>query len=451
MSEASRVRSRIARMTNPWFSIVGTISCGQKVRYCDKCKWPVPVPKEQCPKCLCKKLGRETISALNYFRFAGFPADIFKELRAKYNMNRPGEEETGPVSIPFTFPGHPSNFVRIGRNLYQGKSLHCENSWVCNRDDFKFSDTGFASRRMEDGITYEPIPCVPEDCPYVIGGNDPYLHGKKVNKGQCGEHVTAYLLLYEIAGLELVRFKSGGIKSIESFLTEIRKILALTGQTWKMTRLELRIRMVSTKYYSEKYKRFMSTTVPQVYIHFPFSVEQLAQSTLALSGDVTMKQLPEKIPGTNFDELVDGPRQEQKATETKVVAKQSLSELKGRSGPPAVQSEPIVNDETSDRLRDLILQVAGGMNMDYKVLIKVIRGQFAFEKGQKLTAIPFDKALRIIRAMERRLAGLEYDVAGSSSLDEYERQEYEYALEHPDDMWSPDVIKRYNKKYPGKE
>jgi hypothetical protein len=430
-------------MENPQHSRLGTISIGAKVKYCrnGNCKYPVPANLTKCPKCNGTNLGRETPSKLNYFRFYGFPEDIEQKLYKKY-----GER---PTSIPFTFPGHPQNYIQIGRECYQGKSLHCKNTWEYDQASGLWADSGRADRRMKDGLSRQNIPCVPDECPYVIGGKDPYLDGREIKARQCGEHVTAYVWLYDSPGLELVRVKSGGIKTITNFTNEIRKLLGLMSGRWQPMRLELRIRFEHTKYPDPNSGQLRNTEVPVIYIHFPQSIGELIekQSRGQLAAGEIFVTLPSTQPALpsghqdNYDDLVDGSRAlpAPEAAETR-----SLSTLKGRDKIAPVQAEPLIDDNTYEIFKGKFREAAHGDRNYAEKLKTIVRRMFAIEKGRRFDKLELVKAQRIIAFLDRVIHNNEYQVPP----DNYELQEYKWAIKHPDEMFADEVIETFEKNWP---
>lgn len=435
MSEADRVLARKRRIEDPPQDRLGTISVGLKVRYCNKqgCRQPVPIALKACPKCKGTDLGRETTSAINYFRFRGFPEDVAEKILLMYSDR--------PTSIPFTYPGHPSQFIRIGYECFQGKFHHCSNDWAYNQQTGLWEDQGRANRRMKDGLTWENIPCEPEKCPYMIGGKDPYLDGKLINKGQCGEHVTTHIWLYDIPSLQLVRVKSGGTGTIGNFITETRKILGLMGGRWQPVKLELRVKMIPRKYPDPKSGQLRSTEVPLIYIHFPKAVTALGP------GDIV--GLPSKTPAlppghevNNYDELIDGTRSLPAPTVTEVPAT-SLTELRGPDKMPPPQAEPLITEQTFTDYKEALEAIPKNQQTKTREIIRVM---FAIEKGRKFKYLEEKKALRIIEFLKRIATNDDYRVPP----EQYELQEYIWTLDHPDGILADDIIERFEIKHPDK-
>jgi hypothetical protein len=341
-----------------------------KVRYCTaKCgAGAVPIGEEdkqgRCPKCH-GALGSEVPAKLNFFRFYGFATDEEEMLKKTYGPR--------PFAIPFTFPGHPALFITVGRECYQGKFLHCCNHWEWDSQRAVWADGGKASRRVEDTMQRREMDCHPDKCPFVIGTED-----KAIKPGQCGEVVVSNLWLYELDGWDLVRFKSGGINTINNFQDAVRKLLVLTqGLGSKSLKLELRIRSKATKYPTPT--GFKSTTINEVYIHWPNNPAQLAKALTA--GDLKETDvyvvlpdlskrlaLPEKgaEPENTFDELIDGPRQMERHADPPEPLK--ISDLPGRTDPVPVQAEEGVGDSQLELINDIMNEyITGDNRKDRKV------------------------------------------------------------------------------------
>jgi hypothetical protein len=432
-NEAERTRARKKRLEDPQQTRLGTISAGHKVRYCrnSACRKPVPASETECPFCHGKDLGSETVASINYFRFVGFPEDIAVELKRKY-----GEK---PTAIPFTFPGHPRNYIRIGYECYQGKSLHCRNDWFYNEKTGLWEDQNFADRRMKDGLTWKEIPCESDKCPYIIGGPDPYLDGKPIKPRQCGEHATMHIWLYDMPSLQLVRVKSGGTGTIENFITETKKIVALMGGRWQPVKLELRIKTVHRKYPGAD-GQLKSTDVPLIYIHFPKAITALGP------GDVVSLPSQRAIPAhaeDNYDDLIDGARALPEPKEEK--PQQRLTELKGNETLPPRQGEVMIDAGTLERIEKEISAVP----VESTKTLKLIRRVFAFAKGQRFNTISQEKGERILKYLGKIKTNLQFEGPGDP-LEDFEKTSYEFALAHPEDEWSEMVISGYKRNHPEK-
>jgi len=399
---SGRVLAREERMKNPRMSRLGIISIGQKVRWCPQCRKPIPVDdipegQDSCPKCGAG-LRRESPGKLNYFRFRSFPPDIMDAIRKQL-----GEK---PIKVPFTWPIHPKNFITIGRECYQGSHLHCHNHWRFDEGSLKWVNDGSAERRVGKSMERRTIQCDPKNCPYVIGGDG-------IKPGQCGEVLIAYIWLYDVPGFELVRFKSGGINSINAFQDAVKKLVGLQGREWRPLKLELRIRSKAAKYMDQKTGDFRQTDIYEVYVHFPESVGALLEKQksgtlkpgdiyIELPGGQGMKALnpPPASEGT-YDALIDGPRESQPDTPPERESL-PLSDLSGRETALPVQADEPASEDKIAEIKSLIAQLTESES-EQKAIIKQLRTVFAIGKGKRFDSISLQKADKIIKHLQKRI------------------------------------------------
>jgi hypothetical protein len=415
--EVDRVRARRDRLEHPRASNIGCISIGTKVRYCTNkptCGKSTPVEdipanSNKCPKCG-GILGAETVGKLNYFRFRDFAPDIQKLLLAKYGRQ--------PLAVPFTFPTSPSDCITIGRECYQGSFLHCFNHWGVQ--DGKWVDPHRASRKIGKTMKRVDIKCEPDSCPFAIGGIDPDTKAT-IKPRQCGEVISAMVWLYEMPGLGLVRFKSGGINTINNFQEGVRMFLHLLQGKWLPLKLELRLRSKRSKYQGSD-GNFRDTVIQEVYIHFPEAMAELIDRAdkgklkpgdlyVMLPGTSTTPMLPAKASEPVFDELVDGPRSgvlEQRPESL------PITDLKGLDEPPPPQATEGLTTETQNRINGLIKEIAGTNKYDRTKLAKRLRQTFAVESW---TVASEEVGLKMVRFLQARKAQWLEQIAGGSDID----------------------------------
>jgi hypothetical protein len=401
---------------------------GTKVRYCKGKPSCGPIPIEEigkenrCPKCRAE-LSAEAPGKLNYFRFTGFAPDQEATLKKLYGPK--------PLAIPFTFPGHPANYITVGRECYQGKFLHCCNYWAWGSGEGgKWTDCGKASRRVEDTMRRIEIDCRPERCPFAIGTED-----KSIKPGQCGEVIIANLWLYELDGWDLVRFKSGGINTINNFQDAVRKMLVLMSSLGDLRslKLELRIRSKSTKYPTES-GGMKSTTINEAYVHWPNNPADLAKALTAgtlteTDVYVALPSLGKQIalpakgsmsePESTFDELVDGPRQTRSADP---VIPLRIGDLPGREEPIPVQADPPITEDQQQQIRELVFEYVKGGEGQYREEISRAKRSIGY-KG-RTSAMNYKQADGVITWLKRR----KQQVTESAAISEAEREREEKAL-----------------------
>lgn len=407
--KVDQIKAREHRMANPWQPRFGTISAGHTVRYCKGCKKPIPVKKlkkdqNNCPTCG-GALGKAVPQALNYFRFRDFPSDITKLI-----VDTLGSK---PTVVPFTFPMHPTECIFVGRQCYQGSHLHCQNEWKWHPEKMKWVNGGRAVRRKSGGGSQRvEIDCVPSACPYCIGGQDP-ASGKPIRPGQCGESVSAMILLPDFPGLELVRYHSGGINTINNFQDAVKKLLGLLHGRWRALRLELRIRAKAVKY-PDADGNLRPTTIWEIYIHFPHSINELIEK--AKRGELTDGDLFVELPALSpdramieekhqqFDELIDGartlPEPERRARpEPEPI---NLADAAGQSELLPEQAEPLITEEQQANMKRLIADLAT-TEAGRRALVQDARKSCNVPKGTRMNKITASKADAVLKYLQRRV------------------------------------------------
>ena len=407
MTIQNRIKSREAKLSGGQFkATVGTISMGMKVKRCQACKTDNPPHVTACTKCGKTNFGHEFPSKLNYFRFSGFSQENSEELRKRY-----GDK---PTRIPVTIPGNPDEYIKIGREAWQGTPgngyPHCINHWRYAAGAWE--DSGFASRSMPD-YSRRDIQCDPYTCPFSVGGPDQYQNGKMIKERTCSEKITAWFYMYDFPSLGLVLFKSGGIKTINAFQEFIPKILALGGGHWSVVPMVLEIKYVKGKYMADD-NSLRGTEFPIVTLDVDIRSESGQRLSLMEASDMVRRnELPAhrlilSLPDISrralpmptepvYDELVDGDH-EMPIPETK-----TLTELSGKERLTQAPADPLVSKATIDEFMEIAKKVPPGS----MTLSKALSKEFGIKinsKGKISLNIQTEKTVRaFIESCDRRI------------------------------------------------
>jgi len=359
-------------MHNPYPMRTGTIRVGHKVHKCGQCKTIQSIENLKCEKCGQSNWGAEFPQALNYFTFGNIDERLKGKITELYGPK--------PTRLDCTFLLHPRECLTIGLECYQGRNLFCRNHWAWDARTFLWSDSGHATRRSRETLGESEIKCDPMTCPYRIGSD--------TIKSACRERIIMELYLYKLPDLNLFRFVSGGIRTLQSIITKVQAFMGLTGGQWPgLLRLELKVRLTEGYQPADESNTFKKTTFPEVYLEIPESIPKLTAGNAFITLPASAKHIaiPDHAEGT-YDELVDGNNEKPEAEPI------DISNLDNHTEPIPPQGEPTICPETERRIRELAK--AYGQN-EYGMKKILGKGLKTFG-GKSLKTLPESTALKIL-------------------------------------------------------
>jgi len=369
-----RVAARTARLEKPREPRLGKIKLGFQVHKCRGCNKTHKLSIETCPDCGGSNWSHGYPQKTNHYVFYDDGG-----IGAKVHGNT-------PTVLPFTFKSTPVECVMVRRECYQGGKLYCCCPLTANPATGDYTNPGIAY------WTGNEIKCDPETCPLSVGG-EVTIGGKSrtidPTRPQCGESVTIRIWLPDCEGFDSYEHKSGSIETINNVQSAVKTLTGMMNQVggYLPLRLELKLKKVAKQYPDENGNMKRAEFYASV-IHFPFSIVDLQEKSRAgtLQLDNVMYSLPtglnrkaiKMLPGPtqgNYDDLIDGPRQVNGATESRQNthgnAGTPVSDLVGQPVPKTTQTRTEPTRTQIDNFRATLNALSDGMSKLDKTALKM--------------------------------------------------------------------------------